>query len=70
MKRKTAIKPSSLRARSPLGTAILLWLLLDYTGAPGWAFGVMWTLVAVLAINWIYCLFTTTERDVPGFGEK
>jgi hypothetical protein len=70
MKRKTAIKSSSLPARSPLGTAILLWLLLDYTGAPGWAFGVMWTLVAVLAINWIHCLFTTTELDVPGFGEK
>lgn len=70
MKRKTAIKSSSLPARSPLGTAILLWLLLDYTGAPGWAFGVMWTLVAVLAISWIHCLLTTTELDVPGFGEK
>jgi hypothetical protein len=66
MKRKTAIKSSSLTTRSLLSTAVLLLLLLDYTGALGWAFGMMWTLVA----NWIHCLFTATERDVLGFGEK
>lgn len=70
MKRKTAIKSSSLPTRSPIGSAIVLWLLLDRLGAPSWAFGVLWTVIGLAAITWIHCLATTTERDVPGFGAK
>ena len=70
MKRKTAIKPSSLPARSPLGTAILLWLLLDRLAAPGWAFGALWTVIALLAVMWVVSFWTESFRDVPGFGEK
>jgi len=70
MKRKIAIKSSSLPARSPVPFAILWWLLLDRLDAPGWAYGVLWTVVAAVTIAWIYCLCTTSERDVPGFGEK
>ena len=70
MKKKTAIKASSLQARSPVGFAILMWLLLDRLGAPQWAYGVLWTMVVLLAIGYVYCLCTTTTRDVPGFGER
>jgi len=35
MKHSTVIKSSSLPMRSPLGLAILFWLLLDRLGAPG-----------------------------------
>jgi len=70
MKRKVAIKSSSMPTRSPLASAALLWLLLDRLGAPLWAYGVMWTIVGLAAIAWIHCLCTTEERDVPGFGEK
>lgn len=70
MKRKVAIKSSSLPTRSPVGVAILFWLLLDRLAAPAWAFGVMWTLVALLALAWIISFWTESQRDVPGFGEK
>lgn len=70
MKRKTAIKVSSLPVRSPVGGAVLWWLLLDRLAAPSWAYGVLWTLVGIGAFAWAYYLCTTEWRDVPGFGER
>ncbi len=70
MKRKVVIKSSSLQTRSPVGIAIVFWLLLDRLDAPGWAFGVLWTLVAILALAWLISFFTESVSDVPGFGEK
>ena len=70
MKRKTVIKASSLPTRSPIGMAIVLWLLLDRLGAPGWAFGVLWTLIAPCVLTWIASFWAKSAQDVPGFGEK
>ena len=70
MKRSTVIKSSSLPRRSPLGLAILFWLLLDRLGVPGWAFGVLWTLVGLLVLIWVISFKTESAQDVPGFGEK
>ena len=70
MKRKIVIKSSSLQTRSPIGFAILFWLLLDRLSAPGFAFGVLWTFVALLALAWIASVWTESARDVPGFGEQ
>jgi len=70
MKKKVAIASSSLPARSPVGEGLLWWLFLEHIAAPSWAYGVLWTLVGLSAVMWVYCFATTTERDVPGFGEK
>lgn len=70
MKRKVVIKSSSLQTRSPVGIAIVFWLLLDRLDAPGWAFGVLWTLVTLLALAWVISFWTERLADVPGFGEK
>lgn len=70
MKRSTVIKASSLPTRSPINFAVLYWLLLDRLGAPGWAYGVLWSLVALGAGVYIAGLFTETARDVTGFGER
>jgi len=70
MKHSTVIKSSSLPTRSPFGLAILLWLLLDRLAAPGWAFGALWTVIALLAVMWVVSFWTESFRDVPGFGEK
>lgn len=70
MKRKTAIKSTSLPTRSPIGSGVLLWLFLEHVQAPGWAYGALWTVIGIAAINWLYCIATTTEKDVTGFGEK
>lgn len=68
--KKTVIKPSSLPMRSPLLFAIVMWLLCDRLAAPGWAYGVLWTVVALWSIVFVAGLRHTTFRDVPGFGEK
>lgn len=70
MKRCTVIKSSSLPKRPPVGMAVLYWLLLDRLGAPGWAYGVLWSLVALCAIVFVISIYTETQRDVPGFGAQ
>ena len=70
MKRSVVIKSSSLPKRSPIGMAILFWLLLDRLSAPGWVYGVLWSLVALCGIVYVISFFTETERDVTGFGEQ
>lgn len=70
MTRKVAIKSSSLPTRSPIPAAVLYYLLLDRLGAPAWAYGVVGTLVVIGLVAWVYCLCTTVERDVPGFGDR
>lgn len=70
MKKKVVIKGSSLPMRSPIGTAIVYWLLLEHINAPGWAYGVLWTLAAILGIAYAASFFLEVDRDVPGFGER
>lgn len=70
MKRKIVIKSSSLPMRSPVGLAVLYWLLMDRLGAPDWAYGVLWTLVGLFAVVWIASFWAESAQDVPGFGEK
>jgi len=68
--KKVAIKSSSLPTRSPLMFAIVMWLLCDRLAAPAWAYGVLWTIVALWTMVFFISLFSTTFLDVPGFGEK
>lgn len=69
MKKKTVIKSSSLPMRSPVGAAVLYWLLLEHIGAPGWAYGVLWTLVGIGIVGYVISFFMESERDVRGFGD-
>jgi hypothetical protein len=69
MKKVVKIKSSSLPMRSPVGAAILFWLLLEHIRAPEWAYGVLWTIVAILAIAYAVSFFTESFRDVRGFGD-
>jgi hypothetical protein len=70
MKKKVVISSSSLPMRSPVGSILLLWLFLEHIAAPGWAYGVLWTIAGILVLGKIVDFCITTERDVPGFGEK
>jgi hypothetical protein len=70
MKNLVVIKPSSLPPKLPLQLVAVIWLLLDRFDAPGWAFGVMWTLVVILFIVVFARLHRAQFKDVPGFGEE
>ena len=41
----------------------IAWLLMDRLGAPTWAYGVMWTLAAIISIGFAVSHFTQTERE-------
>lgn len=69
MKKKVVIKSSSLPMRSPIGAAVLYWLLLEQIGAPGWAYGVLWTLIGIAGVAYVISFFIESSRDVRGFGD-
>lgn len=49
--KKKYIAHANMPPRFPIYLAAVGWLLLDRLGAPGWAHGVLWTVVAVMAIG-------------------
>ncbi|RFP19178.1 hypothetical protein D0T23_05195 [Duganella sp. BJB475] len=69
MKKKVVIKSSSLPMRSPVGAAVLYWLLIEHIGAPGWAYGMLWTLVGIGSIAYLVSFFMEVCSDVRGFGD-
>jgi len=69
MKRSVRIKWTSLSMCTAVNVALLWWQVLDRFGAPSWAYGVMWSVVALLVFLFIVSIFTETRLDVPGFGE-
>jgi len=40
------------------------WLLLDRIGAPGWGWGVFFTLIALFWVGWFYSMFTVEFVDL------
>jgi heme/copper-type cytochrome/quinol oxidase subunit 4 len=56
--------PSSLQ----ITTDIAVWLLMDRLHAPGWAFGVFWTLVTIITI--IVVAEWATSESVDLLNEK
>lgn len=49
MKHKV-VSGSNLPARFPITLTIAAWLLMDRLHSPGWVYGVVWTILAVLWI--------------------
>jgi hypothetical protein len=70
MKKRRVIKSSSFQAKSPVGTGLLWYLVLEHFQAPGWAYGVAGCILALWLFSFIVDFFITDEADVPGFGEK
>lgn len=70
MRKKRVIKLTSMPAKSPVGLAVMYYLLLEHIQAPSWAYGVLWTCVALAAAVFIASFWTEERSDVPGFGGK
>lgn len=58
------ISRKNIPARSPLSFSLLMWLILDYTDAPGWVSGVVWTLVSLMWLSFFISLYREKEVDV------
>ena len=49
---------------SPLPATVIYWLALDYWKAPGWAWGVVGTLVVVAWIVFLVEAFTAEYKEI------
>jgi hypothetical protein len=63
MKRKV-IEYNNLPAHLPIVGSIAFWLLLDRLNVPGWAWGVYWTLISIIAICEIYIAVEQEKIDI------
>lgn len=63
MEKRKVISSKNLLTRSPLLASIVC-LALDILGAPGWAWGVLGTLLAILWLAFIADLWMRDDVDV------
>lgn len=71
MKPKRFVLPvDHLPTRMPLGSSVLLYMALDLYHAPGWMWGVTWTLMAVLWIGWALIVWQQETKPMAGYGEQ
>ena len=68
---KIVIDRDCFPTRSPLTFLAVVALILDrYGSAPGWAWGVYWTLAAILYAGFLVGSHQEKERKLPGFRER
>lgn len=64
MTKRKVISRKNLPTRMPLALTIALGLLLDRCAAPGWVWGVVGTLMAVVWIAVIFGMFSEDDVEV------
>ena len=64
MKKRKVIAQKNFSMRSPLMPTVVVWLLLDRFQAPGWVWGVVGTLVAILWIAFVAQAWTNEITDI------
>lgn len=69
MKKLYVFPHDHLPTRPPLIASILFYMALDVYDAPGWAWGVVGTLVFVLWVGWLILLLQQETKPLPGYGE-
>jgi len=50
--------------RSPLIATLVWWLVLDHINAPGWAWGVFYTLLVIVWFAYAWDSWTNTSMNV------
>lgn len=69
-KKRIVLPLSHIPAKPPLLASIVYYMALDFYQAPGWAWGVVGTLMAVIWIVWLIVALQQEERALPGYGDK
>lgn len=64
MKKRRVISGKQLPSNPPLVSTLVYWLALDKLAAPGWAWGVVGTIMAVIWIAWIVDAFNRESVEV------
>jgi hypothetical protein len=70
MTKNLLLKSTSVRSGLGINSVLLWYIALDYFHAPGWAFGVMFAVYALIVLNFIVqffnCHFITLEEVIKG----
>lgn len=69
MKPNRVIALKSIQPRFPLMPTLTMWMLLDYTKADGWIWGVVGTMLVILWGGWIYRFFTDEVYEINETGD-
>lgn len=64
MKSRKVISGRNLPMRSPLIATLVWWLVLDHINAPGWAWGVFYTLLVIVWFAYAWDSWTNTSMNV------
>ncbi len=64
MKSEKRIAMKNLPARLPIFPSITAWLLLDRLQAPGYAYGITFTLLGIVAVGAIISMINDTAVDI------
>lgn len=71
MSKKRFVLPADhCMTRPPLMSSVVLYMALDLYHAPGWLWGVMGTLMAILWIGWALVMWQQETKPLPGYGEQ
>lgn len=71
MKRPRYVLPVSvLPTRLPIGLTAIVYLILDRFDAPGWVWGVVGTVMALLWIGAIGLRLSEETKPLAGYGEE
>lgn len=70
LKRRVVIPVDHFPVRMPGTPTMLIYVVLDiYKSIPGWAHGVIWSLVALMWLGWAVGFVRQEERPLNGYGE-
>ena len=65
---RTVIPWSQLPAQLPIQTTALVYLLLEHFNAPGWVWGVVCTMLALIWVLAGLRMWTDKPKPLPGYG--
>jgi predicted transcriptional regulator len=64
MKDLKVISGKCMPARSPISTALLWYIMLDFYNAPGWLWGVLGTFIGFWSIIFVIAQFREDPTDI------
>jgi len=71
VKKKQFVLPNDhFIARPPLLASAVLYMALDMYSAPGWVWGVSWTIMGLLWVAFVMLTFQQRVKRLPGYGKQ
>lgn len=70
MKKNYVFPSDHLPMKPPVLLSAVLYMALDMYSAPGWLWGVCWTLMAIVWASFVLVAFAGKTKPLPGYGKR